>query len=144
MAPSRLQNEDHGPVFEDIIGRLYRSSGQGIAEVVADFPEERRARLALFCYGRAHMRDIGLAIAATCDLGALDEAGAAAGRALFMLSRERPAPLGKPVGARQRITLATAASDRAPVTDIDPEPEAEEAAGAGREDAPARELAEAV
>lgn len=119
-----LQTENPGPTFEDMIGKLYRSNGQGIAELVSVFPEERRARLALFCYGRAHMRDIGLAVAATCEVDSLFEVGATAGKALYALSRERVAPVGKPLTGRHKITLANLSDSPAPTPDFDPEPEA--------------------
>jgi hypothetical protein len=118
-----LQTQDHGPSFEDMIGKLYRSGGQNIADLVSVFPEERRARLALFCYGRAHMRDIGLAVAATCEVDSLFEVGATAGKALYALSRERVAPVGKPLTGRHKITLANLSDGPAPTPDYDPEPE---------------------
>ena len=107
--------------FEEVIGKLYGSSGQDIAEVVSPFPAEQRARLALFCYSRAHMREIGLAVAATCDLHPLVETGAAAGRALFELSRERPQTIMKPLYGRNNITLARFTGNPQPFEDADPD-----------------------
>jgi hypothetical protein len=63
--------------------------------------------LAAFCYGRAHLRDIGLAIAATCDLETLVEAGGRAGIFLFEQSRELPQEDKHRTGSRQaRVSLA--------------------------------------
>ena len=76
------------PVSEELIGQLYRSSQEGIHELVAGLSASRRGSLAAFCYGRAHLRDIGLAIAATCDLETLVAVGGRAGNFLFDQSRE--------------------------------------------------------
>ena len=93
-------------LLEETVGRLYGATSHEVAKVVSTFAAEQRARLALFCYNRTHMRDIGLAVAATCDLGTLVEVGAAVGHALFTLSRERPQPETKPLVGRHQITLA--------------------------------------
>ncbi len=97
------------PVSEELLGSLYRSQGQGIAEVVAAYPALQRARVAMFCYGRAHLREIGLAVAATCDEASLISVGGKAGEVLFALSRERPEELKSVVSGRRKITLASAA-----------------------------------
>ena len=76
------------PVSEELIGQLYRSSQDGIHELVSGLSANRRGSLAAFCYGRAHLRDIGLAIAATCDLETLVAVGGRAGNFLFDQSRE--------------------------------------------------------
>ena len=66
--PRPLSPEDHQRnISEDAVGRLHRSNGRDVDQILADFSEEQRARLALFCYGRVHMREIGLAVAATCE-----------------------------------------------------------------------------
>jgi hypothetical protein len=79
---------DDCPVPAELIGQLYRSSPHGIADLIAGLSMRRRANLATFCYGRAHLREIGLAIAATCDLEPLVDAGGRAGNFLFEQSRE--------------------------------------------------------
>ena len=71
------------PVPEELIGRLYVSSIQEIDSIVSQLPPGPRGSLAAFCYSRAHLRDIGLAIAATCDLETLVDAGGRAGTNLF-------------------------------------------------------------
>jgi hypothetical protein len=83
-------DDDGCPVPDELIGRLYRSPQHGINELVAGLSTSRRGSLAAFCYGRAHLRDIGLAIAATCDLETLVVAGGRAGNFLFEQSRELP------------------------------------------------------
>src|SRR5205807_4946872 len=83
-----ISDDDGCPVSDELIGRLYRSSQHGINELVSGLSIDRRGSLAAFCYGRAHLRDIGLAIAATCDLETLVGVGGRAGNFLFEQSRE--------------------------------------------------------
>jgi len=54
------------PVREEVIGLLYRSSEHHVQEFISGLSPQHRASLAAFCYGRAHLHEIGLTIAATC------------------------------------------------------------------------------
>lgn len=99
----------------DVIDRLYQAEEQDIPELVAGLNRVQRARLAVFCYNRAHLHEIGLVIAAQCDLPALLQATASAmaGHTLFNQSRERPKPAFRaPPGRRPPITLAQTVSPR--------------------------------
>jgi hypothetical protein len=58
--------EDECPVSPSLLGRLYSSSPEGLAVLVRTVPPQVRATLAFFCYRRAHLESIGLAVAATC------------------------------------------------------------------------------
>jgi hypothetical protein len=100
------------PVPEELIGRLYLSSIQEVDKLVSQLPPGPRGSLATFCYNRAHLRDIGLAIAATCDLETLVDAGGRAGTNLFEVSRERPSEPKQPYSwmRRAQISLAATAS----------------------------------
>jgi hypothetical protein len=100
------------PVPEELIGRLYVSPIQDIDSIVSQLPPGPRGSLAAFCYSRAHLRDIGLAIAATCDLETLVDAGGRAGTKLFEISRERPAEPKQPYSwmRRAQISLASTAA----------------------------------
>jgi len=93
------------------LSRLYGAASQSVHAIVADLSQSERARLAVFCYGRAHLNAIGLAIAATCDLDHLMAAShsSTAGRMLFAQSRDVPAPEKVHSGRRSSITLASSA-----------------------------------
>lgn len=120
--PRKLSDEDQQrTVSEDVVGRLYRSNGRDVDQILADFSEQQRARLALFCYGRVHMREIGLAVAATCELGSLIDAGGHAGQTLYMMARERPVSAAKPLAGRHQITLAKTDGAPKPIEDIEDE-----------------------
>jgi len=104
-----VQDGEDCPVPDEIIGRLYSSPEHGLAAISA-LSELQKAHLAAFCYGRAHLREIGLAIAATCEIDVLVEAAGYAGRVLFAQSRERPqAIISRASFARRPITLAGSA-----------------------------------
>jgi hypothetical protein len=99
--------DDSSPVTDELIGRLYHSSRHGVHALVSGLSEGQRATLAAFCYGRAHLREIGLAIAATCDLDALVAEGGRAGSVLFEQSRELPNDDSPPSFTRHiKVSLA--------------------------------------
>jgi hypothetical protein len=96
----------------DALSRLYGAAAQSIDDILANLTASERARLAVFCYGRAHLNAIGLRIAAQCALDQLIAASQSptAGHALFSRSRadlrsEKPA-------RRPAITLASVGSNR--------------------------------
>jgi len=99
-------SEDVCPVPESLFGQLYRSHPQGLAELVATIPSRTRAMLALFCYRRAHLHALSLALASTCDEVDLVEAGGRPGQALYELSRQVEAPVAVQENGRRKITLA--------------------------------------
>jgi hypothetical protein len=97
--------------MSDALGRLYGAASQGIDDIVANLTASERARLAVFCYGRAHLNAIGLRIAAQCDLDHLIAAShsATAGHMLFCQSREDVGRSEKPT-RRASITLPSTVS----------------------------------
>ncbi len=112
---------------DELIGRLYASHQHGVAPIVAELSAAERANLALFCYQRAHLREIGLAIAATCDQWSLVNAAGRAGDVLFANSRTQPiAERTLPLG-RRRITLASLAPSIAPSPELHDEADLDEA-----------------
>ncbi len=110
MLPERRMFEDEScPVPEKVLGDMYRANSHGLNELIATVPPSVRGMLAMYCYRRAHLTSIGLAIAATCDEGDLTLHGGNAGAVLFAKSREAPeAPrLAPNLAGRRRITLAS-------------------------------------
>ena len=102
-----ITDDEECPVSEELLGRLYRSTHHDINELISGLSSSRRGSLAAFCYGRAHLRDIGLAIAATCDLETLVVAGGRAGNFLYEQSRELPNVEKPRSGTRQaKVSLA--------------------------------------
>jgi hypothetical protein len=110
MLPERRMFEDEAcPVSDEVLGEMYRASSHGLNELIASVPPAVRGMLAMYCYRRAHLASIGLAIAATCDEDDLTRYGGNAGAVLFAKSREAPeAPrLAPNLVGRRRITLAS-------------------------------------
>jgi len=103
---------DGCPVAEELIGKLYACDKHGIDQILSGLSQSQRGLLAMFCYGRAHLREVGLAVAATCDFESLVVAGGRAGQVLFDLSRERPTAMERvfPGSRRAKITLAKLSS----------------------------------
>jgi hypothetical protein len=106
-------------VSADLIGRLYASSQHGLEQVVAPLSLEQRTAVALFCYSRAHLREIGLAVAAMCDQWSLVNAAGKLGEAIFAQSRLQPKASDRPAHVgRRKVTLATAVEAPGIVADI--------------------------
>jgi hypothetical protein len=84
-----LPSEEKCPVSDELLGVLYRSNPHGLSALVTSVGSATRAMLALYCYRRAHLQDIGLSIAATCEEANLLSLGAV-GAILFSRSREAP------------------------------------------------------
>jgi hypothetical protein len=116
FAATSIPNEERCPVPNEVIGRLYRAAESSVREIAATLLPAQQAELALFCYGRAHLREIGLTIAASCDRDTLMAAAhsAAAGEVIFAQSREGARRSEGPArGRRAGITLASKSSSSA-------------------------------
>jgi hypothetical protein len=114
--------DDGTSVFDELIARLHYATEDRALDLVAGFTADERARLAMFCYRKSHLRRIGLAIAATCDLNSLvQERGVILGRAVFAQCREpceEPSRAG--VRLRPKVTLARSAGGyHPPLIDLD-------------------------
>jgi hypothetical protein len=100
--------KDACPVEDELLGSLYRSSPQGLPELVLSVPAETRAMLALFCYRRSHMQDLALAIASTCELRDLVQWGGALGSAIYGQAQQAVTkPVAAETSGRRKVTLST-------------------------------------
>jgi hypothetical protein len=121
-SPATPQLDHHTFISEELIGRLHNATDATILHLVGQFSSQERANLAMFCYRKAHLRCIGLAIAATCDLPSLvQQWGTVLGQAIFNQSRE-DTPDSEPARAahRLKVTLARSAGGiRPPLVDDD-------------------------
>jgi hypothetical protein len=101
--------EEHCPVPDETLGEMYRASAHGLSQIIATVSPTARVLLAVYCYRRAHLASIGLAIAATCEKDDLIFLGGNAGAALFDRSREAPpaSATDSRANGRRKITLAT-------------------------------------
>ncbi len=100
-------NEETCPVPESVLGQLYRVSPHGLAELIETVPAKTRAMLAVYCFRRAHLASIGLAIAASCDEDHLAEYGGNLGADLFVKSRAAAPATDSFHSNRRKISLST-------------------------------------
>jgi hypothetical protein len=99
-------NEEACPVTESALGELYRASPHALPELIENISPEVRSSLAVYCYRRAHLSSIGLAIAASCDEVDLTMQGGNLGANLFTKSRAREAFVTHNPSQRGKITLS--------------------------------------
>jgi hypothetical protein len=105
-----LLEDEPCPIADETLGEMYSASAHGLNEIIATVSPTARVLLAVYCYRRAHLASIGLAIAATCEKEDLTSWGGNAGAILFERSRQSP-ELSSPgirANGRPKITLATA------------------------------------
>ena len=96
------------PVRDELLGEMYRASEGGLQSLVESVSSDVRAKLALFCYHRSHLHSLAVAIAASCSLRELVEAGGRVGSTLYAQSRENGmTSTSSLVGGRKPITLST-------------------------------------
>lgn len=94
------------PVSPDVLADLYRAGPERVVEILRGLSENRRARLALCCFRRAHLRDVALAIATTCDPLRLFQLAGNNGEALAAQSRKPRDPDDAPRGRHlAKVTL---------------------------------------
>ncbi len=112
-----LLEDEPCPVPDELLGEMYRASAHGLNELIATVSPTARALLAVYCYRRAHLASIGLAIAATCEEDDLTSLGGNAGATLFERSREVPKSpsIGAHAAGRRKITLAKSLREFSPI-----------------------------
>jgi hypothetical protein len=109
MSPLSLSSSED--ISEEMIERLYLTQQGIFTEFVSRMTERERADAAIAFYGRVHLREIGLAIAAKCERETLIEAaGKVMGDILFTQARSGMAVTSEPWSRKPKITLASMAS----------------------------------
>lgn len=82
------------PSQAEVMQQLMSNPADAV-EIGSKLPALQRARIAQFCYGRVHMRELGLRLASTCDLMTLKAAFGRGGEVVFKQSRDVDKTLGK-------------------------------------------------
>jgi hypothetical protein len=100
-------NEEACPVPESVLGQLYRATPHAVAALIENVSSEVCASLAVYCYRRAHLASVGLAIAASCDENELTIYGGNLGANLFAKSRATEAVVTSNLSQRRKISLST-------------------------------------
>ena len=97
--PMHLQlNEDYCPVSDDVFGRLRQAAPPDAVGIARSLPSSQRAHLAVFCYRRRHLHELGLMIAATCERSALVAVANASGMIIYDQSRDPKKTLALELG----------------------------------------------
>ena len=87
--PMHLQlNEEFCPVSDEVFGRLRQALPSDAVDIARSLPSSQRAELAVFCYRRRHLHELGLMIASICERSELVGAAGASGMAIFDQSRD--------------------------------------------------------
>jgi len=82
-------NDEHCPVSDDVFGRLRQASPPDAVGIARSLPSSQRAHLAVFCYRRRHLHELGLLIASTCERSELAIAAPGApGMVIYDRSRD--------------------------------------------------------
>lgn len=80
--------EQSAPLSEaEVLNQILAGPKDAVA-IGEELPVLQRARVAQFCYNRVHMREMGLKLAATCDLMSLKAAFGRAGEVVYKQSRD--------------------------------------------------------
>ena len=114
-----LHDEYFCPVSESLLGRLYKSSSEGIGVLIKTVPPTTRAMLAYYCSRRAHLESLKLAIASTCRPEDLYNVAGRAGWDLFARAQaetNKPPEPPKPK-SRHGATLASGALWKIPAAE---------------------------
>ncbi|WP_131196019.1 hypothetical protein [Lichenihabitans psoromatis] len=100
-------SEDVCPISDALFAQICRSTPSQSRELSLGFSAQERARLALFCNSRAHLRESGREIAGTCTEASLTREGGQAGLVLFQQARSGPETWGlAPRQNSRRVSLA--------------------------------------
>ena len=100
-------DSDCCPVGDELLGAMYRANENGLPQLVESVSSDVRAMLALFCYRRAHLHSLALAIASSCSERELIRIGGRVGSVLYALAQEAPIVRPAPSYGRKPITLST-------------------------------------
>jgi hypothetical protein len=108
LAGYRVFEDEPCPVPVETLGQIYRANPQGLNELIATVSPTTRALLAVYCYRRAHLASIGLAIGASCEKDDLASLAGNVGVDLFERSREVRHSLAADSrqNGRRKITLS--------------------------------------
>lgn len=97
----------HTMDVDRIFARVCRATPEDARLIGAELPPAERARIALICYSKMHLREVGRALASTCDEFSLTREGGVGGAALYAArSVASDAGLDRPI---PKVSLAALA-----------------------------------
>jgi hypothetical protein len=102
-SPTRSINETVCPVSDATLSLLYKADETEVLEIARSLAPDIRAELAVYCFGRAHLREHGRQLAAACATEELSNAGP-----LGKWLAEMPPEVVHATRKTSKVTLATA------------------------------------
>lgn len=90
---------------DTFLGTIYRASSDEARRLSLTLTEVDRAKLAIFCNGKAHLREHGRAIATACTPESLVQIGGVAGRILLDQAGAAPDKYRAATHTEKRINL---------------------------------------
>ena len=98
---------DRAAAIDALFGKICRATPQEARALSTMLTLSERAEMALFCYGRSHLREQGRSIATACTPESLIRAGGQAGEALLLqITAEGDSWGATARPERKRISLA--------------------------------------
>ncbi|RFC66312.1 hypothetical protein DYI37_02350 [Fulvimarina endophytica] len=98
--------EQSCPVALNLLAQLIRTEGEVRAELILEIPDETRAQLGFFCYGRVHLRTLAFDIILACDLKDLRKIAGAKGDLLRQQAEDFKKEAKAKNGRSKGVTLA--------------------------------------
>ena len=99
-------NEPHCPISLEKMALLLGRDEPSLDSMIEKLPNDTRAQLAVYCFGRCHTREAGLRIARRCEKQDLTRVAGLVGAALFAQSREPIAPTASQWNPQARAAFA--------------------------------------
>ena len=118
VARSYLSRKEDITVPTEIIEEVTSSGPADAVSVAAGLPESQRAILAQFCYGRRHLRHLGLLIAGTLSKQTLMQTFGGAWEVIYKQAQDPEKTLAsekRPASEQVKRTVSLATVGQAPV-----------------------------
>jgi hypothetical protein len=104
--PMDILDEPHCPIPLEKMALLLGRDESSLDSMIDRMPNDTRAQLAVYCFGRCHTREAGFRIARRCEKQDLTRVAGLVGAALFAQSREPVAPAVAHWNPKPKVTLA--------------------------------------
>ena len=106
-----VPNEPHCPIPLDNMALLLGRDEPSLDSMIDKLPNDMRAQLAVYCFGRCHTREAGFRIARRCEKQDLTRVAGLVGAALFAQSREPVVPSASQWNPQSRAAFARVRAD---------------------------------
>ena len=122
VARSYLAHKDEVTVSSELIEEVTSSGPADAVTVASTLPEPQRAILAQFCYGRRHLRHLGLLIAGTLSKQTLMSTFGGAWEVIYKQAQDPEKTLAsekRPASEQVKRSISLATVGKAPVSSVE-------------------------